>query len=149
MNYSSTNKTEKFMRFNHSFRILALAATAVVSFSACKDDNDCIGGSGGSLSIVAKLEHHGINIPNDSLRPDTVWVKYNASDWGNAPQGYDLRVIGNYPEDHIHLDGLKCGKYYLYAAGWDNSINMEVRGGIPYETEESSGEVVVKIPVVE
>ncbi|MEY4594983.1 MAG: hypothetical protein RIQ47_1393 [Bacteroidota bacterium] len=138
------------MKINRPLQFLAVTSIAVaISCISCKDDNDCIGGSGGSLTIVAKLEHHGINIPNDSLQPDTVWVKYNASDWGNAPQGYDMRVIGVFPEDHVHIEGLKCGKYYLYASGWDTSINMEVKGGIPYETEESSGEVVVKIPVVE
>ncbi len=127
--------------------VIVLAA-ALTTFS-CKDDPKCNAGSGGSLTIVAKLEHHTINIPNDSLRPDTVWVKFNATDWASAPSGYDMMLIGEYPEDHVHIEGLQCGQYYLYASGWDTSINQVVRGGIPYNTDQSSGEVIVKIPVTE
>lgn len=76
---------------------MALTLTAMVACNGCKDEETCMAGSGGNLTLVVKLEHHTINIPNDSLRPDTVWVKYNASDWANAPQGYDLQVVGEFP----------------------------------------------------
>ncbi len=129
--------------------LLAFTLAAMVACNGCKDEETCMAGSGGNLTLVVKLEHHTINIPNDSLRPDTVWVKYNASDWANAPQGYDLQVVGDFPEDHVHVEGLKCGQYYLYASGWDTSISQVVKGGIPYNTDQSTGEVIVKIPVVE
>lgn len=51
--------------------------------------------------------------------------------------------------NHVHVEGLKCGQYYLYAAGWDTSISQVVKGGIPYNTDQSTGEVIVKVPVVE
>lgn len=121
----------------------------VLSYTSCKDDEQCNAGSGGNLTIVARLEHHGMVIPNDSLNPDTVWVKFGVSDWANAPAGYDLRVIGEYPEDHVHLEGLKCGKYYLYGSGYDATIQMVVKGGKPFETSQTDGEISTAIPVAE
>lgn len=126
-----------------------IISLALLSFSACKKDNKCDAGSGGNLSLAATLKHHGSVIPNDSLRPDTVWIKYNAQDWNNAPSGSDAMFIGEYPEDHVHITGLKCGDYYLYASGWDNSISMEVKGGRAFSTENDEGELHVDIAVTE
>jgi len=138
------------MRLKPSYLFFSAAVLGfVLSLTSCKDDDKCQAGSGGNLTIVAQLAHHGDVIPNDSLYPDTVWVKFNVSDWGNAPAGYDLRFIGEFPEDHVHLDGLKCGKYYLYGSGWDSSINMAVKGGKPFETDQQDGELNTTIPVVE
>lgn len=131
--------------------LFLITVLGTFTIEACKDDdeNNCIGGSGGSLTMVVKLAHHGVLIPNDSLRPDTLWIKYNVSDWSGAPAGYDKMLIGEYPEDHIHVSGMKCGKYYLYASGWDVDLGEVVRGGIPYETDKSSGEITVTVPVTE
>ena len=127
------------------------AAILALSCSSCKNDdqNTCVGGSGGSLTIVAKIAHHGTVIPNDSLQPDTIWVKYNTQEWSNAPSGYNLRVIGEAHEDHVHLPNLKCGKYYLYGSGYDTSIQQVVKGGIPISTDQSTGELLTTIPVTE
>jgi hypothetical protein len=133
----------------HYLILWACMGSVVFSFNACKDDDTCKAGTGGNLSIVAKLAHHGMVIPNDSLQPDTVWVKFNASEWANAPTGYDMRVIGEFPEDHVHIDGLQCGKYYLYGSGFDTSINMVVKGGKPIDTDQKDGELVTTIAVTE
>ena len=132
-----------------SFLLPAIACGLILSFSSCKDDTTCKAGTGGNLTIVAKLAHHGTVIPNDSLHPDTVWVKFDASDWSNAPQGYNLRLIGEFPEDHVHIEGLQCGKYYLYGSGFDTSINMVVKGGKPIDTDQKDGELVTTIAVTE
>jgi hypothetical protein len=133
-----------------SYLFLSCALLGLVfSCSSCKDDDSCTAGTGGNLTIVSKLAHHGDVIPNDSLYPDTVWVKFNATDWANAPQGYDLQVIGVFPEDHIHIEGLKCGKYYLYGSGWDASVSQVVKGGKPFETDQKDGEISTTIPVTE
>jgi len=116
---------------------------------ACKKENKCVAGQGGNVELVVKLNHHGMSIPNDSLKPDTVWVLFNATGWKNAPAGYNMMVIGEPGEDHIHVDGLRCGDYYLHGAGWDTSLNETVRGGIGTSFSTTSGEVVVEIPVSE
>lgn len=136
------------IKLTHLF-LTACLGTAIAYLSACKDDNTCKAGSGGNLTIVAKLAHHGTVIPNDSLRPDTVWVKFDAAEWGNAPAGYNLQVIGNFPEDHVHIEGLQCGKYYLYGSGFDTSVNMVVKGGKPIDTDQKDGELVTTIAVTE
>jgi hypothetical protein len=134
-----------------SFKVasVSIITVAILTFSACKKDNKCDAGSGGSLNLAVTLKHHGNVIQNDSLRPDTVWIKYNAKDWSNAPAGYDIVFIGEYPEDHVHISGLKCGDYYLYASGWDNAISMEVKGGRAFSTENDDGELHVDIAVTE
>lgn len=127
---------------------LLLAIIGLFMFGiSCKKDNKCDAGSGGSLTLVTKLKHHGTIIVNDSLQPDTVWIKYNAKDWSGAPNGADATFIGEYPEDHVHVSGLKCGDYYLYAKGWDRT--QVVFGGRAFSTEDDSGELDVDIAVTE
>ena len=117
--------------------------------TSCKKDNKCEAGSGGNLTVVAYLKHHGRIIPNDSARPDTVWVKYNVQDWAGAPSGADTRFIGEAGEDHVHLEGLKCGDYYFYASGWDTTGPYLVTGGQKFSTEQESGEINFDIAVTE
>jgi hypothetical protein len=121
----------------------------ILSGTSCKKDNKCDAGSGGSLTLITQLKHHGSVIINDSLRPDTVWIKYNAKDWSGAPSGANAMFIGEYPEDHVHISGLKCGDYYLFASGWDASSSEIVKGGRAYSTEDNSGELHVDIAVTE
>lgn len=127
----------------------AVILTFTSGFFSCKKENKCTAGSGGALSMVVYLKHHGVTIPNDSLRPDTVWVLYNATEWKGAPVGYSARIIGEAGENHVHVPNLKCGDYYLYASGWDTSITKNVIGGIPVSTDKESGELEVSVPVSE
>lgn len=62
---------------------------------------------------------------------------------------YDLVVAGEAREDHIHLENLKCGDYFIFMTGWDTSSNERVSGGIPYSISETSGEIDLEIPVTE
>lgn len=137
------------MKLSYLLLISGLGTAALLT--SCKEDDEaaCIGGDGGQLTIVATLEHHGDVIPNSPGYPDTVWVKYNTQEWSNAPLGYDKQVIGEEGEDHVHITGLKCGKYYLYASGFDTTIQMVVRGGIPISTNQSTGELMIDIPATE
>lgn len=119
-----------------------------------KDDGTCIyGGLGGSTSIVAKPQHHGNAIYSLPAYPDTAFIKFNAVDFpGDNPAFYDLVIAGNEGEDHVKIEGLKVGKYYIFMAGKDTSIpppNQRVKGGIPYDLKKSSGEVVIPVPVTE
>ena len=136
------------MKISNYF-ISSVILTSAMLVASCKKDNKCEAGSGGSLTIVAQLKHHGSVIINDSIRPDTVWIKYNVQDWSGAPSGSDAMFIGEYPEDHVHIPGLKCGDYYLYASGWDASISEVVKGGRAYSTEQTSGEIPLDIAVTE
>jgi len=131
------------------YGILAMAISFLFIITSCHKENKCVAGTGGSVEVVVKLYHHGRLIPNDSLKPDTVWAKFNVTEWKNAPSGYDMMAIGEAGEDHIHLKDLRCGDYFLHAAGWDTTGPYVVTGGLNPTIHESTGEVGVDVPVSE
>jgi len=119
---------------------------------ADKDDGSCqYAGLGGNTTIVAFPEHHGKPIISSAAYPDTAYVKFNVIESpGVNPNAYDLIVVGDSGEDHVHLEGLKPGKYFIYMTGYDSSIaTHRVKGGIPYVLTAKSGEVDLRIPVSE
>jgi hypothetical protein len=130
--------------------ILVLLSGSALVFNSCKKKDKCEGGSGGNLTIVAYVEHHTKTIPNQTNYPDTVYVKYNTQESaGTNPANYDAKFIGEAGEDHVHVTGLKCGDYFLYAVGMDTTIHERVFGGTSFSTEQTSGEVTLHIPVSE
>jgi hypothetical protein len=121
-------------------------------YSSCKKEDSCVAGTGGGLTVVAKLYHRGKLIANDSLHPDTVFVKYNAQGSpGFYPSDYDTFAIGKKGEDFINIAGLKCGDYYFFGVGLDTVTypgdSIRVSGGTPFATENNSGEINFSIPV--
>ena len=118
-----------------------------------KDDGSCeYGGLGGNATIVAYPQHHGRAIVSSGSYPDTAMVKFNAIEFpGFSPSNYDLILAGDSGEDHIHIGGLKKGKYFIFMTGFDTDSNTNERvvGGIPYTLTSSSGVVDVNVPVTE
>jgi hypothetical protein len=136
-----------------SLLIIGLSV-AFISISCKKKGSDCNAGTGGNLTVVAFLKHHGMVITNKAWHPDTVYVKFNAQNSpGTNPSSYDKFFVGEAGEDHIHLEGLQCGDYYFYGTGLDTTLdtiqNPHVSGGIPFSTENTSGEIDLNIPVSE
>lgn len=118
---------------------------------AKEDDGSCeYGGTGGNTTIVAKPRHHGDPIVGKVGYVDSAFVKFNTQDSpGSNPANYDLVVAGEAGEDHVHIEGMKPGKYYIYMTGYDSAYAARVFGGIPVTINESSGEVDVIVPVSE
>ena len=119
---------------------------------ADKDDGSCrYAGMGGNTKIVALPRHHSKLIISSAAYPDTAYVKFNAVESpGDNPFAYDMIVVGDSGEDHVHLEGLKAGKYFIYMTGYDSAVvTHRVKGGIPYTLLQPSGEVDVVIPVTE
>ena len=111
--------------------------------SSCKEK--CTGGSGGSTTIVAFPKHHGAD-----TKPLWAFVKFNTKDSpGTSPANYDLQIAGDTTENHIELENLKCGDYYIYMIAIDPGINDTVVGGVPFSTEQTSGEVNATVAVTE
>ena len=138
------------------FFILTFVVISV--FTSCTKDNDtdgnnCIADTGGSLTLVVYPRHHGASIWSHGNYRDTVYVKFNTQVFpGTNPLKYDLALAGDSGEDHVHVEGMKCGDYYIYATGWDTTLappDTIVRGGIPYSTEAAYGEIIINVPVVE
>jgi len=119
-------------------------------YTSCKKKDECVAGTGGAVAIAAFPQHHSVPIVSDSAHLDTAYVKFNTQDFpGEDPSKYDLVIAGEAGEDHVHIENLKCGDYYIWMTGFDPSINMRVTGGIPYSFTQTSGEIDVIVPVTE
>ena len=116
-----------------------------------EDDGSCqYGGTGGNTTIVAKPQHHGTPIISKIGYVDSAFVKFNTQNSpGSSASAYDLVIAGTEGEDHVHIENMKPGKYYIYMTGFDSTIFQRVSGGIPVSITQSSGEVDVVVPVSE
>lgn len=146
--------------------ILSIAALAVtITFTSCKKKKGCTdpisinydadaeendgscayAGTGGNVTIVAYPKHHGAN-----TRPYHAYVKFNTQDFpGASPSNYDLDILADTTENHIEIENLKPGKYYIYMTAYDTSIANTVIGGIPYIFTQTAGEIDLTVPVTE
>lgn len=133
---------------------ITLSATLVISFLSifsCRKEG-CEAGTGGEVTLKIMPEHHGVPIYNSQNYRDTVYVKFNATDFpGPDRSNFDLIMWGNANENFVKVSGLKCGQYYIMVSGFDTSAqwNIRVVGGIPLNFSESSGEKAVTVPVTE
>lgn len=127
-------------------KYVPLVFTITAVFVACKKKDKCEAGAGGSVTIVAYPKHHGV-----SVRPYSAHIKYNTKDFpGVGPSSYDKTIDADTTENHIEIEDLKCGDYYIYMTGYDTAGAEMVKGGIPYTlSEDASGEVNVDVPVTE
>lgn len=114
-----------------------------LAFFSCKEK--CKAGDDGTLTIVAFPKHHGAD-----TKPLWAYVKFDATEFpGTDPASYDLTIAGDTTENHIELPNLNCGSYYIYEIAFDTGIQDTVKGGIPFSTEQTTGEVNVDVPVTE
>jgi hypothetical protein len=115
-----------------------------------KDDGSCVyAGTGGNSVIAAKVVHHSTPIISSATWPDTAFVKFNAKDAPAAGTGYDMIVIGEIGEDHIHITGLKRGYYWVQIAGFDSLIQQRVTGGLGIKVSNDNEEVNKTVFVTE
>ena len=121
-----------------------LIATSLL-LGACKKN-----GTGGEAIVTAMPAHHG-----KMIKGSTVFIKFNATEKPTDPTiDYDLLVSSSPNDDHVHIEGLLPGKYFLYAVGVDSSLvapNNIVKGGVPLTIKysERKSEIDLDIPVSE
>ena len=150
-----------------SILTMILMIVSVVTISSCKkdkvkgctdpvsmsynpdaeeNDGSCeYAGLGGQTTIVAYPKHH-----NKATRPYHAYVKFNVQEFpGTDPSVYDLDIVADTTEDHIEIENLKPGYYYIYMTAFDTALNAPVVGGIPYMLMQTSGEVDLTVPVTE
>lgn len=125
--------------------LLLIPVSLLFILSSCTKEDKCTGGAGGDLTIVAFPKHHGAD-----TKPLWAFVKYNTQEFpGTNPSAYDIAIAGDTTENHIELENLKCGDYYIYMIAIDPAINDTAVGGIPFSTEQTSGEVNATVAVTE
>ncbi len=106
--------------------LLALATLAFFADSCTKE------GLGGEAVLAVTLKHHSAVIYSTATHRDTVYVKFNTKEApANPTKEYDAIFVGEVGEDHVHIEGLKHGDYYIYGAGFDPAVNERVIGGLP------------------
>jgi hypothetical protein len=121
------------------FQIILLSLL-LVGVSGCKK-----AGTGGANTFMVTPEHHG-----DPIMGATVYIKFDTKEQpGDQPSDYDYTQTASINEDHIHVEGMKPGKYYFYCVGYDSTISQTVKGGIPLTVKSKSGETMVTVPVTE
>ena len=105
--------------------------------------------------MVAFPQHHSAPIISEGKPgyPDSAFVKFSPpSDFVTTsnPADYDLVLVADSGEDHVHIENLKCGDYYIFMTGWDVSNNERVKGGIPVNVPvDAPSEIDQDIPVTE
>ena len=130
-----------------SYKLFLIAILFITSCNSCKED-DCKAGSGGGLTVAAKMIHH-----IREIKGCTVYVKFNTQDFpGEAASSYDMTFKANDTTSIAYLSGLNCGDYYIYAVGIDSLLtppNNVVKGGIPFSTSQKEGTQSINLYVTE
>lgn len=122
-------------------RLLLYIAAVTILFS-CKKSS-----TGGDVTIAAFPKHHGT-----SINGATVYIKFKATELPSDPtNNYDMKIVGDPNENHVHITGLRYGKYFLYATGYDTTYKVNVHGGVALKVKwkERKEEIDLDIPVGE
>ncbi|WP_317897817.1 hypothetical protein [Aurantibacillus circumpalustris] len=106
-----------------------LLSTVLLAFNYSCKKNDI----GGDAEIHVLVYHH-----DTPIKASTLYVKFDAKSEPSDPtSNYDLKLLGEEDENHVHVEGLRAGNYYLYAVGYDSIANKEVSGGMATEIKWS------------
>ena len=124
----------------------AAIVCTLLMFTACRTKDKIVPGKGGSAAVTAYPQHHLVakNIINGKL-----YIRYNTLD-APADSTYSDSVSCTNHDSLLSgtFTGLQNGNYYLYATGYDTSINQRVKGGIPYTITSQTAQNV-NLPVSE
>lgn len=128
--------------------ILISALTIIFYTTSCRKDGTPVckpGQGGGNATLVVLPQHHGHAIPGC-----TAYVAYGTLSSPGSLSSYNLTVVGEAEEEHVHLEDMNCGDYFIFCTGYDSSISQTVRGGIPFTLDPlQTGEIDVIVPVTE
>lgn len=127
-------------------QLVGILAVIITMGMCCNTDDPkppLTGGTGGNSSITLFPKHHERAIPGVRI-----WIKYAANEKPSDTSKFDT-VIQCAP---TALSGkfslLKKGSYYIYGIGYDSSISMNVKGGIPYELKDNENAEII-LPITE
>ena len=103
---------------------LLAVATLVTTTQSCKKN-----GTGGKAEIHAMVANNSTPIYSS-----TAYVKFDAHHQPSNPTtDYDLKVEGEATDNHVHIEDLRPGEYYIYCVGTNTVTNKVVKGGVAVE----------------
>lgn len=132
--------------------ILFLMLLSVLSLGCSKKDETlCVASEGGSCDLILFPQHHEEPIISQPNYLDSAFIKFNTREFpGDDKSKYDLIVVGDLGSDKVIIENLKCGNYFIYMTGYDQSISERVKGGIPFTISEGFvGAKNIVVPVTE
>src|SRR4051812_43509660 len=95
-----------------------LIFTILLSHSACKKND-----TGGKAEIHALIYHH-----DTPIMASTLYVKFDMQTQPSDPtENYDLKIEGEDDDNHVHVENMRPGDYYLYAVGYDSIAQQTVK----------------------
>jgi hypothetical protein len=108
------------------FGLLALAAV----FNSC-----CKSGLGGNATVICHVidANTGKNLNNT-----IVYIYYGSSKPPASISKFDDSKNTGLNNNTVTFTGLKCGTYYLYAAGYDSTVSLPLKGGGPFSLLHSN-----------
>lgn len=125
------------MKTKNSF-ITILFATTLIVFTSCKKNN-----SGGKAELHAKIYNNGREINHSDL-----YVKFGTTEQPSDPEkDYDIMVHGEETDNHVHVEDLRPGKYYLYAVGVNTLTGKTVKGGASVEIKWKDRKNTLEVPI--
>lgn len=109
-----------------SFKFLFTTTILVLSLlsPSCKKNT-----SGGKAEVHVHVTHQGLPIYHANA-----YVKFGSSTApANPTKDYDLMAHGEETDNHVHVEGLRPGTYYLTAVGVNTLTGKTVQGGTSVE----------------
>ncbi len=119
---------------------IIIATLGVFTISSCKKND-----TGGKAEIHAMIFHGSTPIVGTT----TLYVKFDAKSEPSDPtNNYDLKLMGEDDDNHVHVEDLRPGDYYLYAVAFDSTAMVPVKGGasatIKWSERKKTKEVTVQ-----
>lgn len=110
------------MKISKKLIITILLTGSIALISSCKKDD-----TGGDAEIHAKI-FRGLT---PIVGTTTLYVKFGAkTEPVELTTNYDLKLSGEPDDNHVHVEDLCPGSYYLYAEAFDSTQMIPVSGGV-------------------
>ncbi len=121
-----------------TIKTITLAFMVTAGIYSCKKSE-----TGGKAEVHAKILHH-----STPVNAATLYVKFDTQELpSDITTNYDLKLEGEATDNHVHVEDLRYGEYYLYAVGYDSTISQTVKGGIPVKIKWSERKETIEIDV--
>jgi hypothetical protein len=122
----------------NTLSLVLLSGLAIMGISCTKND------TGGKALVHALIYYKGTPFNNA-----TVYVKFDAASAPADPSiDYDFIAYGEGTDNHVHIDNLRPGKYYLYATAANAVTGSTLKGGRAVEIKWKDRKETLE-PVIE